>query len=156
VSYFTARVTKPVDKQVRQGVYLDAQAARGGLDIIEGTHEHRPMRCGDCGHRWQRPQEERSDVNLALALTIGAFDDTYDTALILSADADLVPAVKLIRDRFHKSVVIVSPPGRTSAELSALGHAHLHVNRPTFNRSQLPDPVIDATGRELHRPAEWS
>jgi len=31
---------------------------------------------------------------------MGDADDTYDTAVVVTADADLIPAVHLVRDRW--------------------------------------------------------
>ena len=44
------------------------------------------------------------DVYLAHDLLIGAFDDLYDTVIILSGDADFIPVIKTIRKRFKKKV----------------------------------------------------
>ncbi len=44
------------------------------------------------------------DIRLAQDLLIGAFDDLYDTAIIVSGDEDFVPIIKILRDRFKKKV----------------------------------------------------
>jgi len=44
------------------------------------------------------------DVYLAHDLLIGAFDDLYDIAIILSGDADFIPVIKTLRKRFKKRV----------------------------------------------------
>ena len=42
---------------------------------------------------WQ-PQEKGIDVLMALDIAIGARDDLYDVAIVVSGDSDLVPAVE--------------------------------------------------------------
>jgi len=44
------------------------------------------------------------DVQLAHDLLMGAVDNFYDTAIIMSGDADFIPIIKNIRERFKKKV----------------------------------------------------
>lgn len=44
------------------------------------------------------------DIRLAHDLLIGAFDNSYDTAIILSGDADFIPIINTLRKRFKKRV----------------------------------------------------
>lgn len=41
--------------------------------------------------------EKGVDVQLAIDLLIGAYENTYDVAMIISSDTDLIPAIKKIR-----------------------------------------------------------
>ena len=42
--------------------------------------------------------EKGVDVQLAVDLLVGAYENTYDTAIILSSDTDLIPAIKKVRE----------------------------------------------------------
>ena len=44
------------------------------------------------------------DVYLAHDLLMGAFDDLYDVAIIVSGDADFIPVINTLRKRFKKKV----------------------------------------------------
>ena len=44
------------------------------------------------------------DVHLAHDLLIGAFDNLYDIAIILSGDADFIPVINTLRKRFRKKI----------------------------------------------------
>ena len=44
-----------------------------------------------------RIREKGVDVKLAVDLVIGAADDLYDTAVVVSSDTDLIPAIKYLR-----------------------------------------------------------
>ncbi|MFH1187974.1 MAG: NYN domain-containing protein [bacterium] len=57
--------------------------------------------------KFQRMRENGIDVKLAIDLIIGAVDDKYDTAIIVSSDADLTPAMDWIRQRKGKKVEYV-------------------------------------------------
>lgn len=49
-------------------------------------------------------REKGIDVKLATDLIVGAIDDKYDTAIVVSSDSDLVPAIDWVRMRKHKKV----------------------------------------------------
>lgn len=154
VTYFTARVNKPADSKKRQSTYLDALTAHGGLEIVEGKYKHRQVQCKSCGTKWDRPNEKMTDVNIALRLASGALRDEYDTALLVCADADLIPAVQLARSA-GKRVLVVSPRGRTSDDLTNEADAHLHISTTVLGRCQLPNVVTTASGIALARPSTW-
>ena len=44
------------------------------------------------------------DVQLAHDLLMGAVDDLYDVAIIVSGDADFIPIIKTIKERFKKKI----------------------------------------------------
>lgn len=44
------------------------------------------------------------DVQLSHDILMGAFDNTYDTAIIVSGDEDFLPLIKTVRNRFKKKV----------------------------------------------------
>ncbi|OGL75782.1 hypothetical protein A3F52_05600 [Candidatus Uhrbacteria bacterium RIFCSPHIGHO2_12_FULL_47_11] len=56
---------------------------------------------------YERTREKGIDVKLAIDLIVGAVDNQYDTAIIVSSDADLVPAIDWIRYRMKKKVEYV-------------------------------------------------
>lgn len=51
-----------------------------------------------------RDREKGIDVKIATDLLIGAMDNKYDVAAVVSSDSDLVPAIDIVRRRFHKKV----------------------------------------------------
>ncbi|OGH64319.1 MAG: hypothetical protein A2821_04115 [Candidatus Magasanikbacteria bacterium RIFCSPHIGHO2_01_FULL_41_23] len=53
---------------------------------------------------FERTREKGIDVKLATDLIVGAIDNQYDTAIVVSSDADLVPAIDWIRHRQKKKV----------------------------------------------------
>ncbi|MBM3261647.1 NYN domain-containing protein [Candidatus Kaiserbacteria bacterium] len=52
-------------------------------------------------------REKGIDVQLAIDLLTGAMDDRFSTAIVVSSDTDLVPAIAEIRERFGKRVEYV-------------------------------------------------
>lgn len=66
---------------------------------------------------FQRSREKGIDVKLAVDLLIGAYDDKYDTAIIISSDTDLIPVIDIIRKKLGKKVEYV---GFSSPEIDGM------------------------------------
>ena len=102
-------------------------------------------------------EEKETDVNIAVALVEDAVQDRYDTALLLSADSDLCPAIRSVkRQRPDKRIVVAFPPNRQSADLKRATDGHLFVDDAKIRRSQLPATVVTADGVRLDRPKHWA
>ena len=52
----------------------------------------------------ERQREKGIDVKLATDLIVGAVDNKFDTAIIVSSDSDLIPAIDWVRHRGRKKV----------------------------------------------------
>lgn len=53
---------------------------------------------------FSRTREKGIDVKIAVDMLVGAIDNRYDTAILVSSDTDLVPAIDWIRYRAKKKV----------------------------------------------------
>lgn len=157
VRYFTARVRRTEAGRLRQVHYLEALAAHcSKLEIIEGRFQRKTIMCQSCRRRWVTYEEKESDVNIAIAMVEDAARDRYDTALVISADSDLSPAVRAARRiRPSTRVVAVFPPRRYSDELKRVADGVFWLGRDKLKRSQLPDEIVTANGIKLTRPAYW-
>ena len=94
-----------------------------------------------------RTEEKGSDVNLASYLLFDAFDQDFETALVISNDSDLVFPVGEVRQRFGVTVGVACPvyhSGRhPSRELVKATDFNVHITRKRrklLRTSQLPDP----------------
>jgi uncharacterized LabA/DUF88 family protein len=52
-------------------------------------------------------REKGVDVKMSLDLAVGASDDLYDTAIVMSSDTDIIPAIKYVVNGKHKKVEYV-------------------------------------------------
>jgi len=57
--------------------------------------------------QYERLREKGIDVKLATDLIVGVIDDKYDVAVVVSSDADLVPAIDWVRNRTRRKVEYV-------------------------------------------------
>jgi len=51
VKYFTARISGPEDKRIRQNTFLEAVATLAGVTVFEGQFISKEMRCRSCSFR---------------------------------------------------------------------------------------------------------
>jgi uncharacterized LabA/DUF88 family protein len=155
--YFTSRTIIDDDaKKQRQTTYIEALQTLNYIEVIEGKYHKEPQKCRKCGHVRTELIEKMTDVNIAVELVLDAVKDKYDIALLVTADKDLVPAVKAVRNEFPKKrIVIALPPKRYSDDLIKEANAFLHIGRTQFANSLLPPKVIRQDGFELIPPTTW-
>ncbi|MGD0004503.1 MAG: NYN domain-containing protein [Anaerolineaceae bacterium] len=154
--YFTSRVANPPDKRIRQNTYLEALATLPNFSITYGKYQHNPHTCRNCGYIEIIPSEKMTDVNIAVELLGDAYEDNFDTALLISADSDLTTPIEKVRRLFPKKrVVSIFPPGRASKELAKVADACFHLGRGVISKSLFPAKVRKADGYILTCPAKW-
>ncbi len=103
-----------------------------------------------------KPNEKMTDVNIAIQMLNDAYKDTFDTAILVSADSDLSGVVTIIRKAFtDKKVILAFPPDRFSFELSKLASGFFVIGRANFAKSVFPDTVIKRDGYALKIPEKW-
>ena len=160
VKYFTARVVSDadsVDKARRQNIYLEALETLPGLAILYGYYLRKERRCADCGATRQTYEEKMTDVNIAAELIADAYGDAFDTAIVISADSDLVRPITMIHERFaRKRVVVAFPPNHASKHLRSVATASFSIGRNVLRDSQLPECVTGGDDSAFTRPTEWN
>lgn len=157
--YFTARIRvagNNSDDTRRQSIYLDALATLPNLTIHEGHYLQKRVQCKKCGSTWFTYEEKMTDVNIAAQLLLDAFDNLFDTALIISGDSDLTTPVQRVRNRFpDKRVVIALPPSRHSQQLTQAANGAFTIGEAKLRKSQLTNQVVAIGGYVLQRPDYW-
>jgi uncharacterized LabA/DUF88 family protein len=104
-----------------------------------------------------KSEEKGSDVNLATYLLVNAFDDEYETAVVVTNDSDLAEPIRLVRQKFKKTVLVLHPcgPGRKpSFELRKVATKSLLLDISLLAACHLPATLTDAHGT-IHKPATW-
>lgn len=153
IRYFTARISAPEAKRQRQVRYLEALGTLESVDIIEGKYMDEDRNCPHCNKVFIHPNEKMTDVNIAVHLLTDAYQDKFDTALLISGDSDLVPPVKMVRSLFPtKRIIAALPPNRVSAEQRMTATAHFTIWHGLLEKSCFPNAVQRADGHILQNP----
>ncbi|MGH3908359.1 MAG: NYN domain-containing protein [Pseudonocardiaceae bacterium] len=158
ITYFTARVRNDPEGRQRQSDYLDALASHSPLvAVVDGRFQEKHRHCRNCGAAWTVYEEKETDVNIAAALVADAVLDRYDTALLISADSDLCPAiVTMKRLALEKRIIAAFPPKRNSADLKRAVDGYLPLGDDKIRQAQLPTEVVSNAGITLCRPKHWT
>lgn len=155
INYYTSRVSNNPDKQKRQSTYLDALESVG-IKIFYGNYQNSSVECKRCGNIWQTAKEKMTDVNIATAMIVDAFEDKYDVAMLISGDSDLNPPIREIHKLFNnKKVFIAFPPKRHNSSLSLIAKGSMIIGRKKLVDSQFEEEVKSKTGYTLKKPITW-
>lgn len=159
IKYFTAPVLNEPSALSRQSGYQAALTAHnpGLIEVVQGRYQTKQKTCRGCGTSWPEYEEKETDVNIAVHVVSDAAVGASDAAIIVSADSDLVPAVKAARI-MNPSLFIAAafPPERFSNELKTLMPRSFHIGGGRIKQYQLPQTVTDvSSGSSWSRPAKW-
>jgi uncharacterized LabA/DUF88 family protein len=155
--YFTSRVSKPISKNKRQSLFIDALNTLTEFSIFYGRYQAQVRTCENCGFTSFISNEKKTDVNIATELLVDAFQGTFDTAILVSADADLTAPIVAIRKIFPEKIVVVAfPPKRNSYELKSVASAHYFIGEHNLRDNLLPEEIMTKTGFVLKRPDKWN
>lgn len=157
VLLFTAYAHWNPEKEKRHRDLITA-VQLSGVEVVFGKFKNRDRRCSICGQPYRTFEEKYTDVNIAIRLFQAAIKDEFDTAMLITADSDLLPAIKGAKLSFpEKQFGLVAPIGRSSLELKNICDFRRKMREKHLRMSQLPDTIIlDASkGITLKRPSTW-
>ncbi|KKR43121.1 MAG: hypothetical protein UU10_C0047G0004 [Parcubacteria group bacterium GW2011_GWF1_40_6] len=91
-------------------------------------------------------REKGVDVKLAIDLVIGAVDNMYDTAIVISSDTDLIPAIKYVCKAKKKNVEYIgfgSNPSLGMIKESLVSRVFSDIDMVKFQRSNYRGVIIE-------------
>lgn len=94
-----------------QDGYFEQLRNTSVVDLILGRHEL----AGFDGRGNKVHAEKETDINVAINMLAGAYEDRYETAVIISGDTDMVPVMRMVRAT-GKRVVWGHFPAQTTLE----------------------------------------
>ena len=108
---------------------------------------------GVIGSLWR---EKGTDVALAMSLLREASNGGLDEAVIISGDADYLPAVKVFREMYPRlGLRFAFPRGRASKELLREAPNSFTLTSAAYLSHRLPERIRLPSGKFLHCPVEW-
>lgn len=154
--YFTSRIIDSPAKIRRQTTYIEAVETLDTVEVYFGKYQMNDRTCTKCNQIQRIPFEKMTDVNIATELLSDAFQDQFDTALLISADSDLSAPLSKVRQLFpEKQIVLAFPPSRFSNDLTKIADAYFIIGRGRIAKSQFPEKFSKSDGFILRRPDSW-
>jgi uncharacterized LabA/DUF88 family protein len=143
------------DKIKRHEDYLDCLKHTGVL-IELGRFKQKDVYCTNCQGMLLKHEEKETDVSIAIKLMEICFTNSCDTAVIVSGDTDLSPAVRRCQTLFSdKEVCFAFPYARKNRELQSLAPKSFRINQKKYIQHQLPNPIKLKDRREIYKPSTW-
>ena len=99
VFYFTTYATRDQAKLVKHQIYVKALQFIG-VEVVFGAFRYVDKTCRVCHKQYKTFEEKQTDVNIAIKLFQTAVQDLWDTAVIVSGDSYLIPAIEAVKNTF--------------------------------------------------------
>jgi uncharacterized LabA/DUF88 family protein len=151
VHFFTTIVDWQAGKQDRHETYVKALEAKGVVvspGNFKRSHRHCSKNQTSCPFR----EEKQTDVAIGVNMVADAFLDIFDRVIMLTADTDQIPAVKMIKTHFpNKQITWLAPPGRMqeTRELGNLIPDRAELTAGMIGNCRLPNRLKDAEGNVI-------
>ena len=106
---------------------------------------------------WQRREEKQTDVAISVNVTMDAYEDIFDRALIVYLDTDMLPIFKNLKLRFPlKKLITVAPPSRAHhRDLLREAHGHLVIKRSQLEKSLFGARIVKGGKLIAIRPSSY-
>lgn len=144
VIYFTAYPEWNPDKKLRHQTYVSALRT-AKVEVVFGEFKSSMVQCkvpkpSGCNEFYEAREEKQTDVNIAVSIL--EFAEEYDKMLLLTADSDQVPALRLLKAKHRdKHICVIHPIGRRSKELENHSDSTGRITEEMLKSSQFDDPI---------------
>jgi uncharacterized LabA/DUF88 family protein len=153
VKYFSAYATWMHDRHIRHRTYTDALMARGVI-LHMGQFKEKPRKCFSCGAVWKGHEEKETDVQIAVHMVADAMRGDVDRIILISADTDLGPAIKMINANASGCEVFVATPPKRLGQCRSL-NPKLEITAGRIAKSLLPASIQVAPNKTVLRPTQY-
>jgi uncharacterized LabA/DUF88 family protein len=96
IKYFTSLSWKPTSLKKQKNYISALHACCSNIEVIYGKFKVKDKKCPPCKRDYKEHEEKLTDVNLAIWLFENALKNSFDEAVIVSADSDLIPPITAI------------------------------------------------------------
>lgn len=159
VRLFTAYPEWDAQKRLRHNEFVSVQEQLGVVTVL-GEFKDKTVECkAKCREEYTVREEKQTDINIAVTMIDTATQ--YDKLILLTADSDQVPTLKLIKKLHPEKILAILPPiGRGSKELKKTADQQFRMTEDHLQACLLPPlvPVIKDgknTGTFFVKPSTW-
>ena len=122
-----------------------------------GQFQKVTKKCRKRNRSYNTFEEKKTDVNIAVEILKSAFQDEFDTAILLSADSDLAPAIEAVKTLFpSKSIGVLIPINWRAELLKQVCDFHMKIKEKHLRSSQFSEKISLGDGKVLTKPPSWN
>jgi uncharacterized LabA/DUF88 family protein len=159
IYYFSALAdhrTKHDPGTVRRHLDLIRCLKDTGIKVELGRFKEKMVHCNGCKQITRHYEEKETDVAISVKLMEILMKGECDTAVLMTGDTDLAPAVRAAKRLFPSTKICFAfPYGRKNRELAQLAHTAFSFNAKSYVTHQFPDPVVLRNGVKIIKPPSW-
>lgn len=156
--HYCSAVQRSADKAKRQELFFSANKMNPRFNLHLGKYMDKKMKCRGCGAPMPYYEEKETDVQLATLIIKNVVQDRCDISILVSADSDLMPPIRLVREIKPKHKLIAYfPPQRFSYDLKNNSNSSVDLggHQSRFEASLFPEVVTLPSGFALKQPDHW-
>jgi uncharacterized LabA/DUF88 family protein len=143
-------------KKIRRHKTYMSCLKSSGIEVVLGRFKQKDVYCDKCRNMILKHEEKETDVSIAITLMEIFLKDLCDSAVIVSGDTDLSPAIRKCQSLFkNKKVTFAFPYKRKNKELLSLAPGSFSINKKQYIRHQFPNPVVLKDGCKIFKPKSW-
>ena len=128
-----------------------------GVKVEIARFKPKEIRCKNCHLLFTRHEEKETDVALSVKFIELLWQNSCDTAVLVTGDTDISPAIRFAQKYFPKKRIgILFPYFRHNKELQKLvGGLGFKISKEQYVSHQFPNPVILSDGSIRTKPNSW-
>jgi len=156
IHYFSALAYHLNDPNVikRHQDYIECLKSTGIIPEM-GRFKPKGVIC-PLGGKFTKHEEKETDIGIAAKLFEIMSNDKCDTAVLVTGDTDLTPAVETCKRLFPtKAMRFAFPYRRDNLELKTLLPDSFKIHAGSYMQHLFPDPVRLPDGTEISKPTSW-
>lgn len=142
-------------KRERHMTLIKAEESKG-VFVHYGYFRDTEFICRKCNHTNIIRKEKQTDVSMGAYLAYLAFSRNFDKFIILTADTDLISAVKLVKENAReKKIDLLLPPGVKKSEISKYCDKTFTLDEEVLKDSLFPLIIETKNNEKIVCPEEW-
>jgi uncharacterized LabA/DUF88 family protein len=121
-----------------------------------GRFKKKTSWCPKCKSQFKSHEEKETDVAISTQLLESLIKNECDTAVLITGDTDLAPAVRSAHHLFPKiDICFGFPYKRKNKELAKISSKSFYISKESYTKHQFPIKIILPNNIELVKPPKW-
>ena len=154
VKYFSAFATWMPDRYARHRDYVEVLKSRG-VETHMAQFKEKPRKCLKCKATWIGHEEKETDVQIAVHMVSDGLRGEVDRLIVISADTDLAPPIRMLAHYAPKCEVFVAAPPKRFGKCRALKPA-MEITAGRIGKCLLPEVNQIGPGKIIKRPQSYA
>ena len=151
------------EQHERHTTYIEALKSKDVICDISEFGWNR-IKCRYCGKHYTKPTEKQTDVKIALRIVSDAYENKFDSLILISEDSDFFPIIENIITEHNKEVFVAVESSVVKRFLKKMKRQEkfpyekitiLPFTESLLRQCQLPDEISIGEGKKIYRPEKY-